>query len=453
MALKAMSTQGRQEAPLLIAGDVLFLLVALGATLVVRYGDIPTQETFVQHLIPFSFLFLVSVLVFLIAGLYDKHTVFFKSRLPETILYAQLANITLAALFFFMVPAFGIQPKTNLFIYLILSTLFVSLWRIFLFPLLSRHVRSEALLIGSGEDTNHLFHEINENTRYDIRFIGSGPVASSDPHELRERILAAARNQNVSVIVMPFSYFDDPSFLPESGNLTEQGIKFIDAGLLYENVFDRVSLSLTSRRWLLQESSRTGRIMYAFFKRALDIGVSLGALIVLSPLLILIAAFLKAEGRPAFILQTRVGRGGKHIRIIKFRTMLFDDGGDPERQKENRMTALGKVLRRTQLDELPQFVNVLRGDLSLIGPRPEIPLLTATYEKEIPFYNARHLVEPGISGWAQIKHSSPPKFKIDVEATKNKLSFDLYYLKHRSFFLDIIIALQTVKILLARASK
>jgi lipopolysaccharide/colanic/teichoic acid biosynthesis glycosyltransferase len=138
---------------------------------------------------------------------------------------------------------------------------------------------------------------------------------------------------------------------------------------------------------------------------------------------------------------------------VKFRTMLFDDGEDPEKKKLNRITAFGAFLRKTQFDEVPQFWNILKGDISLIGPRPEIPRFVEAYRKDIPFYEMRHLIQPGLSGWAQIKHASPPKFKLDVEATRNKLSYDLYYLKYRSFFLDLEIILRTIKILLARASQ
>jgi lipopolysaccharide/colanic/teichoic acid biosynthesis glycosyltransferase len=158
-------------------------------------------------------------------------------------------------------------------------------------------------------------------------------------------------------------------------------------------------------------------------------------------------------GRSAFIFQERVGKNNTLIKIIKFRTMLFDDAGDPERQKKNRVTVLGAFLRKTQIDEMPQFWNVLMGELSLIGPRPEIPSLVAEYEKQIPYYAARHLLQPGISGWAQIRHASPPKWKLDVEATRNKLAYDLYYLKKRTVILDSIIILRTIHILLSRAGK
>jgi len=450
-----MSAQGRREAPLLFAGDICLLVLALWTTLFVRYGSIPSSKIFLQHLVPFAFLFLISTLVFFIAGLYEKHTLLFKSNLLETIFYAQVANIIVAALFFFLVPAFGIQPKTNLFIYLLLSTAFISLWRIYLFPLFAIRTRETALLIGGEEpDCQAVYDEINGNNRYGIKFVGGGPISYSDKAKISHDILAHVENNEVSVVVLPFALFDDPTFLSEWGKMVFKGVRFIDAALLFEDLFDRVSLPLLSRQWFLDESAKKERSLYVFSKRLIDILIATSALIILSPFMLLIVLILiMGEGGTAFIFQTRIGKGGQPIQIIKFRTMLFDDGGDPDKQSANRMTVFGKFLRQTQMDELPQFWNVLRGDLSLIGPRPEVPALTKEYEKLIPFYNTRHMIEPGISGWAQIKHASPPKFKLDADATRQKLSYDLYYLKHRSLILDVAIILQTIKIVVARASK
>jgi lipopolysaccharide/colanic/teichoic acid biosynthesis glycosyltransferase len=129
--------------------------------------------------------------------------------------------------------------------------------------------------------------------------------------------------------------------------------------------------------------------------------------------------------------------------------MLFDDHGDPELHKKNRVTTLGKILRKTRVDELPQLWNIMKGELSFIGPRPEIPAIVAVYERDIPFYRMRHVITPGLSGWAQIHDYDAPRGGPDVERTKRKLSFDLYYLKHRTFGLDLTIALKTLRALLS----
>lgn len=438
-----------REAPLLFLGDILFFSIALYAGLVVRYSEFPDFYYLTIHFVPFSFLFLTSTLVFFIAGLYEKHTLVVKESLPTTIFYAQIANVILAATFFFFMPFFDIQPKGFLFIYLLLSVGLVSFWRMYLFPLVSLRTPEPALLIGGGQEALEVYEEVNGNTRYSIRFERFYDLGIEAP--LSADILKALiSSSETAMVVIPFSVFKDSEFGAVRVEAMKDGVRFVDQADIYEELFDRVSFSSVDERVLRVRES----FLYSSVKRIIDIVLASFALVALSPLLAAVAVMLKTgEGRNAFIFQERVGKNNTLIKIIKFRTMLFDDAGDPERQKKNRVTALGAFLRKTQIDEMPQFWNVLMGELSLIGPRPEIPALVAEYEKQIPYYAARHMLSPGISGWAQIKHASPPKWKLDVEATRNKLSYDLYYLKKRSVVLDSIIILRTVQILLSRAGK
>jgi lipopolysaccharide/colanic/teichoic acid biosynthesis glycosyltransferase len=134
---------------------------------------------------------------------------------------------------------------------------------------------------------------------------------------------------------------------------------------------------------------------------------------------------------------------------VKLSSMRLNDHGDPELQKKNQVTRFGRFLRKTRIDELPQLWNILVGDLSFIGPRPELPALVEVYEHEIPQYRLRHLVTPGLSGWAQIRDYDAPRGGADVARTRRKLSFDLYYLKHRSFGLDLAIAIKTLRALIS----
>jgi lipopolysaccharide/colanic/teichoic acid biosynthesis glycosyltransferase len=150
-----------------------------------------------------------------------------------------------------------------------------------------------------------------------------------------------------------------------------------------------------------------------------------------------------------------MGRNGKQVKIIKFRSMTGNDEGvyGHNGKTTNFVTRVGSFLRKTRIDELPQFWNVLKGDLSMVGPRPELPNLTLIYEKQIPYYNARHLVKPGLFGWAQIYHENHPHHNVATEDTRDKLSYDLYYIKNRSLALDIKITLRTLQILFKRAGK
>jgi lipopolysaccharide/colanic/teichoic acid biosynthesis glycosyltransferase len=148
------------------------------------------------------------------------------------------------------------------------------------------------------------------------------------------------------------------------------------------------------------------------------------------------------DGGKIFFVQDRIGEKNKVIKIYKFRTM-----------NNEKITRFGNFLRKTRIDELPQITNVLSGQLSLVGPRPEKPDLVLLYEKEIPYYNIRHLVKPGLSGWAQVYQDNPPKFNVNFNDTKTKLSYDLYYLKNKSIILDFKIALRTIGSILSRSGK
>jgi lipopolysaccharide/colanic/teichoic acid biosynthesis glycosyltransferase len=223
---------------------------------------------------------------------------------------------------------------------------------------------------------------------------------------------------------------------------------------LYQEVFDRVPLSLTRYAWVLDQigASRT----YDALKRAIDIlgALLLGTFSLIAYPFVMIAIKLD-DGGPAFIVQERVGRFQRPIRVPKFRTMTGNDSGEYGDNGRSKLvvTRVGKWLRLLRVDELPQLWSVLRGDLSLVGPRPELPALAAQYSARIPYYNARYLVAPGLTGWAQVKHDRHPHHGAAMEETKEKLSYDLFYLQHRSFLLDLLILFQTVRIIVtARGS-
>ena len=240
--------------------------------------------------------------------------------------------------------------------------------------------------------------------------------------------------------------------LPHFYNLIFSKIKFVDMHKIYEDIFDRVPLSLLKYNWFLENISFAPKIGYDSFKRGMDIGLSflLGIIsLVFYPFTVL---FIKLDdGGPIFISQERVGQNNKIIKISKFRSMSVNDDGVTEKEKEQKITRAGQFLRKTRIDELPQLWSILKGDMSLVGPRPEMPSLAKLYEKEIPYYNIRHLIKPGLSGWAQLYHRTPPKFDASSDETKIKLSYDLYYIKNHSFLLDLKIALKTLKALLSRS--
>jgi exopolysaccharide biosynthesis polyprenyl glycosylphosphotransferase len=443
-----------KEPILLFIGDIAFFLLALWVTLAARYFEVPSGAALYSHLIPFSFLFLVWVIVFFIVGLYGKHTVIFKQKLFGSIVNAQVTNIVIAAVFFFFIPYFGVTPKTNLIIYLVISSLFIILWRLYIFPRFGAGRRQRALLIGSGREVEELASEVNNNTRYNLEFIKIISPDMINSANFQEQLLEYINAGHASVIVgdAKSSYIEP--LLSTLYNLTflNAHFRFIDINKLYENIFDRIPISLVGHSWFLANISRSPAVMYDFFRRIVDIAVSfvIGTLsLLLYPLVI--AAIKIEDNGPVFVTQERIGKDNAPIKIIKFRSMKRSDTGREVLNSSNEVTRVGRYLRKMRIDELPQMWNVLKGDLSIIGPRPELPELAHLYAEEVPYYNARHLIKPGLSGWAQICHDNHPHHASDVSETKVKLSYDLYYIKNRSLLLDVKIALKTIKTLFSRS--
>lgn len=439
----------KREYIVLLAGDLLVFVLALWATLAIRYLALPSAAFFWLHLVPFSMLFAAWVAVFFLAGLYSKHTRLFRSRLAATILYTQTINMALAALFFFFVPAFGLAPKTILLLYLVVSSMVIFFWRIALYPHVRSRKRIRGVLIASGPDARALADEVASDARYPFAFEYIIDTAKTPSHEIIQQACRVAGEDDVTFLVVDLSDRAVSAALPIVYDAAFHKHRFalIDATELYQEVFDREPLSLINYEWILGNISASR--VYDTVKRGFDV-VCAGIGLVISVLFypFVIAAIKLDDGGPIFITQQRVGRFQRPIRIIKFRSMSGNDEGDYGAHGKTRLTItrVGRWLRITRIDELPQLLNVIRGDLSLVGPRPELPALAAQYNARIPYYNARYLVAPGLTGWAQIKHDRDPHHSTDVAETKEKLAYDLYYLKHRSLLIDIYILLQTIRI-------
>ena len=441
----------KKEPLVLFLGDIFLFYVALWLALFVRYLEVPSQGLLLSHVEPFSVIFFVWIVTFFIAGLYEKHTLLLQSRLPAIIFRTQIINSILAALFFYVAPAVGIAPKTNLFIDLVISFVLILFWRISVVPLLGVRKQQPALLIGSGPEMKELRDEVNHNPRYGLSFISTIDLDGVDALDFQEDVLKAVYSENVTTVVVDLRNPKADPIQPHLYNLIFSGVRFVDAHRLYENIFDRVPLSLLGHSWFLSNISSVSHVAYDALKRLMDITFALVAGIaslVVYPLVALAIRF--EDGGPVFIVQERIGKGNSIIKLFKFRSMRSSDQGVWITEGDTRVTRVGKFLRKARIDELPQLWNVVRGDISLIGPRPDIVDLGKKLAKEIPYYNIRYLIKPGLSGWAQIKQDLPPQ---SLEETKIRLAYDLYYVKNRSFVLDIKIALKTIKTLLSRSGK
>ena len=229
-------------------------------------------------------------------------------------------------------------------------------------------------------------------------------------------------------------------------SLLENGVPVREYTQVYEEITHRIPVQHVERdfyRYFPFSRSNQNKL-YLFFHRILDLLFSLIGLIfglLISPI-ILVGNSIGNRG-PFFYTQVRVGKNGKHFKIYKLRSMVVNaekNGAQFAAKKDIRVTKFGRFLRRSRFDEIPQFINVIKGDMSVIGPRPERPIFVADLSKKIPFYEVRHLVKPGVTGWAQVN----AKYGMSEEDSLEKLQYDLYYIKRRSLFLDISIVIKTL---------
>jgi lipopolysaccharide/colanic/teichoic acid biosynthesis glycosyltransferase len=442
-----------RELTILIIGDILVLNAALWVTLLVRYVSIPSFNQLALHVPPFLIFTGVWIVVFFVSGLYDKHTNLLKKSVVNQIFTAQIINVVVAGLLFFIIP-FGITPKTNLVLYLIISTLLLTVWRLKAIPLLSPKSRHKAILIADGKEAVELADEINNNDRYNYyfsRIIDEETLKNTDNFE--EKILKLMRREGIEIVVVDPRGEHIKTFLPVLFDLSflRFALTYLDFNRLYEDTFDRVPISMLQYEWFIDNISQSKTAIYDVLKRTIDV---VGALLLLVPAAVLfpfIALAIKFEDRgDLFYTTERVGQHNRTITIYKYRTKNGTDSGDAALKSTLVDTKVGQFLRKTRLDELPQLYNVLRGDLSFIGPRPEMPALATVYSQEIPYYNTRHFLKPGLSGWAQINNLDVPRGGVDVAKTIAKLSYDLYYLERRSLLLDLQIAVKTIATIIMR---
>jgi len=439
---------------LLFTGDVMIFLSSIVVALVIRYQSIPAESLITQHLGPFSFLIIIWVLIYFALGLYDRYILFTRKELLGKIIQAQVINILLAVVIFFSLPL-SIEPKTTLFIYLVVSIALITAWRLYLFPYIASAKSFYVLVVGTGEEAADIIRVLKNNQYFrqvDVNFIDTKEY--SDQSLVVEALTEYAVNHRIDIVVADLNEKLSQALVPLFFDLSfmERKVNFFSLTAFFEQLHHRIPPSLIGESWLLENvSSQSPHYAYDVAKRVIDV---VGAIIMLVPSIIifpLVAIGLKIQdGGAIFYRTTRIGQFNQSIEILKFRTMNGRDTGTQALQSKLYVTQLGLFLRKLRIDELPQLFNVLKGDLSFIGPRPEIPELVDVYAENIPYYNLRHFIKPGLSGWAQINNFDVPRQGVDVKRTIDKLSFDLYYLRHRSLLLDIEIALKTVNTVLSR---
>lgn len=367
-------------------------------------------------------------------------------------------------LFYLLTPILSpYLPEERIQIVYFYVALIVSilLWRLFYINLIeSPRFYKRVLLVGEISNIDGLVKALNtSDPNYKIVGFINSEASTSDSVRFKglkefkaADFLSVIEKERISEVLV--ASFNSEAIIAEVYHdlmmLLERGFKIREYTQVYEELLHRVPIQFVGKDFYkyFPFSRSNDNKLYIFFQRTFDvilaiIGLALGTLII--PF-IFIGNIIGNKG-PMFYSQERIGRNGKPFNILKLRTMVVNaekDGARWAKKNDIRVTKFGKFLRKSRLDEIPQFYNVLRGDMSVIGPRPERPFFVNELSRIIPFYETRHIIKPGLTGWAQVK----TRYGSSVDDSLIKLQYDLYYIKHRSVFLDFNIAIKTLSTIL-----
>jgi exopolysaccharide biosynthesis polyprenyl glycosylphosphotransferase len=402
------------------------------------------------------FVLLPLIWVLLMVNLYDERLASSWRETIRGVFLAAIGGVVLyLAAYFFTEP--GSLPRRGVLYFLVMVIAFTLMlrWvyvRVFTSPGLLRKV----LIIGAGESGTTILKHIHgmnpppyllaglidDDTSKYGQVIEDVPILGDN-----SKLLEIIEREGISEILVAIQGPMHGEMFQAILDAQERGIQVTRMPMAYEELLGRVPIQHLESDWLIRSFVDELRVsaFYLMIKRLIDLIGGLGGMFIfllISPWVAL--AILIESRRPIFYTQARLGQGGRPYAVVKFRTMHQDAETDGQalwaKKGDPRMTRVGRFLRRTHLDEFPQFWNVLLGEMSLVGPRPERPELVAELEKQIPFYRARLLVKPGITGWAQVNFGKGAS----IEGSAEKLEYDLYYIKHRGLLMDIWIILRTI---------
>ena len=422
----------------IILGDFIAFWVSFVLLIFIRFGEKGYISAINKHIFPFFILYLSWVLIFYIFGLYNLVAI--KPTIPylKRWIMAILGSFIIGILLFYFIPIFGISPKTNLIIQIIGFGGLSFFFRRIIYTLFSKTITGPAILIGDSTYLSELEKTILGSPQIGLRIIGKFNKMSDLNLKLEEI-------KNLVVIIDKNIEIQDQNIL----NFYKEGIDIIDTAEAYEKYLYKIPVEYIDIKFIIENVKVRRDNLYKFMTFVINIIFSITILIVASPFLLIsaISVYLYDKG-PIFYTHERVGLGGKKFKLYKIRSMNVDAEKDGIRwstgANDPRITPVGKIIRKLHIDEVPQMISVIKGNMSLVGPRPERPEFVEILNKEIPYYSFRHVVRPGFTGWAQIKY----RYARSVDDSKEKFEYDLYYIKNKNIFLDFGIILRTIQIIL-----
>ena len=424
---------------ILLFGDIIFCWLSFCVTLYLGFWQNLDYFILYQHLLPFSILYVMWLAIFYICGLYDLEIANPKAHLFSRLSLCLAVCLAIGALFFYAIPLFGITPKTNLLINILVFGILILLWREIFYWLFSSFFQKRVGVLGQNKWSLQLGREMQKCPQFGFRFIKFLSQAQPIPFQ--------AQKSKLNTLVISQNIAGQKNLVSQLYKCLNLKINFLDLSSAFEIIFQKIPADFIDQQWFLNNLAEGEKTAYDKVKRIADIFFPLLIIAITSPLWAIIALIISQTDKgKIFYKQKRAGKEGKNFWLYKFRTMKEDaEKHGPEWAQKNdaRATKVGKILRKIHLDELPQMLNVLSGDISLVGPRPERPEFVRQLERAIPHYQLRHIIKPGFTGWAQIKF----RYARTTMDSQEKFQYDLYYLKNRSFLLDLGILLKTFQIL------
>ncbi|MFA5127945.1 MAG: sugar transferase [Patescibacteria group bacterium] len=447
----------------LVLGDLLVLNLSLCVALWLRYFSWPADQ-WAELFYPMAGLFTAAIIIFFVVGLYDIGQAKNNLRFFQKIYIGLSIWLVFGLIFFYLNHKITAQPKTIIALCALVGAVLISVWRALHNKFLSKSIlKTNIVFVGLSPEVFELIAKIEREPALGYEIVGlirtphdtcqeqlpglSGYITTDNLNEL-----ATKQNKAAQIYIIAPQAAQDENFSKELyARLFEQsGTIFL--ARFYEDIMTRIPPFIFSDTWFLANLDEQRKKIYDRARIFVDFIFAgfMAVTFAISFPFVALAIKLSSPG-PVFFIQERVGRNGKTFKIIKYRTMkvLSADGsaetGGAQYASVNdaRITSVGNFLRKSRIDELPQFINIFHNEMALVGPRPERPEFVAELSTKMPYYSLRHLIKPGLTGWAQIQKS----YYGTIEENLRKLEFDLYYLKNRGVILDTAIILRTFNIL------
>ena len=458
MTIKIFNYPASKWLIILILGDLLIVNGSIFLSAILRLG-LNAGWGYIQSN-PLSFILTgwIYIITFFSTELYNTRKDFKSIGNVMAITFASTSAFVITTLLFYM--NWSLRIGRGVFIINgVLITLFIIGWRVLYSYLLEQPIfKRNVLIVGAGWAGKTILQEINVAKKSGMKAVG---FIDDDPSKKgnlidgypvlgdRYSINNVIRQNDVDLIVAAITHEKHADLIKALINCSWKGVDIIDMPAIYEQLTGKIPFKHINNMWMLHIAIGKPKLYGRLIKPILEAIIALILFILLIPVIVVMAIVIKCDSRGGiFYTQERVGKGGRKFTIMKFRTMVENaeslTGAVCAADNDPRITKIGRFLRKWRLDEIPQLLNVIKGDMRLIGPRPEREVFIREFEEKIPFYTQRLLVRPGLTGWAQVKYP----YASSIEQTEEKLQYDLYYIKNMSFILDFVVFLKTIRVVL-----